>query len=246
MSKYIDSNGGDNSYVDDMEENSDDNDNADPLDDSNAVPIFDDGSEDGGESDVDETVAQQLEKPLPQHGQVIVLTTDGLPETHKKYLPKETAKNLFQCGYCMKWYDEYVSTPECIDDSNMLLCQHCFFWMNHDYTLRNTADVKYEAFGVSVANYIINCSKDHDSAKCTRADQCFLCEYNVGAVIENIGNLSLLYPDAKQTATNATNTVNTAMPKPKPKEDNIIIEIGDDICQKMYYVDGENPLTITI
>lgn len=198
-------------------------------------------NDNNGESDNDQPEEEHtpLESPFEQSSKLaqveVEVTTEGITDAQKKTLPHNSVKKLFQCGYCTKWYDESMSTPEAIDDGN-LLCQHCYFWTGYGENGRKEVDQRYSAFGITVVNYVLNCHKDHVSEKCSMAGACYLCEYKIGAVIENIANVEILYPpESAATVTKKNTRIDS--------EDEF--EMEDDLCQKLY-ASTKIPTDVTI
>jgi hypothetical protein len=105
-------------------------------------------------------------------------------------------KYIFKnCTYCFKFYDLEMIADSYADE---IMCWHCFFWINHDISLRKNCD---GTLGMTVVDYIKKCHEVHDTTKCKRqTDQggCFLCEYKVGMKITDIKDIYKLYPEEEQ------------------------------------------------
>lgn len=100
-------------------------------------------------------------------------------------------KNTMMCIYCEKYYGIDMVTDKYAED---MMCIHCFFWMNYDMKLRKTCDGG--TIGITIVEYVLKCSEQHDSTKCKRHTNhggCFLCEYKMGIKIENIKDSDKLY-----------------------------------------------------
>ena len=116
------------------------------------------------------------------------MNTDGVLDTYNK-------NKLSNCKYCEKWFEKELIIPS--EKNKGQQCQHCFFWQNYNIDKRKEADSKYIHLGISIVNYVLNCSDDHNFTQCKKnRSDCFLCDYKAGKKIENINNYEILYPNS--------------------------------------------------
>lgn len=105
----------------------------------------------------------------------IKITTAGVYD----YNPRAA----FCCVMCQKYYNNDMCTTQ---DSQEKICYHCLFSMNYPPEMRNMVD---GTFGLTIVEYILKCSPDHNQETCTyRTDVggCFLCEYQLGFPIMDV------------------------------------------------------------
>jgi hypothetical protein len=115
------------------------------------------------------------------------ITTDGFMETDPIYhkLTRAELHSLGKCTYCGKFYNnDMIQNPYMTMEE--FLCWHCYFWMNHDVSIREMAD---GPGGMTIADYILKCDEQHEQSKCVRNNDgggCFLCEHKAGLDIPKI------------------------------------------------------------
>jgi len=144
------------------------------------------------------------------------ITTEGISEHEKNNI--KPGYKLFQCNnHCDKWFTEDLMMPYTKEEQQ---CYHCYFYFNYsqDSDKRAKTDSKYSSFGITIANYILACHKDHK--KCSRSTMsggCYLCEHNMGFKLDGILNADMLY-DVSQS--NTSNISSDSHPAKNNVDDN--------------------------
>lgn len=128
----------------------------------------------------------------------IDISTEGIDETKIKNINLKYVKIIKQCHYCGKYFNKNLI----IKNEDGQQCKHCLFWLNYDENTRLEFDKKCIKQGFCIAEYILDCHKEHNTDNCTRkinGGGCLLCDFKMGIPILNIMNSNILQ---KQNDTN--------------------------------------------
>lgn len=142
------------------------------------------------ESDVIFSDDDSVSLPCVGSKEVMKIPSDGINEKDLKSSKLIIIEKLKKCHTCDKYYNSSLVIKNTSLGGNA--CKHCLCWVAYELEYRLENDVKYEDYGFCIANYVLECYKDHDKKKCTRNGACFLCDYISGKEITNILNPELL------------------------------------------------------
>jgi hypothetical protein len=112
----------------------------------------------------------------------IEVTTSGIPPTTS--ICGKQANVLFKCTTCAFTYQPDIKSSDENEDN---MCLHCYYWI---YYVTRLEDSK-----IPIVDYILKCSDEHEPDKCTKmtdAGGCYLCEYKLGMLLDDIPNYSKL------------------------------------------------------
>lgn len=116
------------------------------------------------------------------------VTTEGISQDDCKNINLAKITDLLQCHWCAKYHNNEIILKK--KDYNV--CKHCYFSVNHDEANRLKFDTECADEGTGIALYIIECKDSHNTEKCTRKADCYLCDFKLGKPINNILNVSML------------------------------------------------------
>ena len=142
----------------------------------------------------------------------IDVTTIGINNIEYKTMNKVLQKKLTMCTFCVRYYkSDFI-----VNDTDLgVVCKHCLFCLNYNETERLEFDLACSEKGFGIAQYILECSDQHDSKRCMNDMTCFLCDYKKKIPIVNILNYDMLQYDSFDTDKQDTENVehNTSMIK---------------------------------
>jgi hypothetical protein len=116
-------------------------------------------------------------------------TTIGIKHIEYKKMSK-LLQNLYKmCTFCIHYYkSDFI-----INDADLgVVCKHCLFCLNYNETERLEFDLACSEKGFGIAEYVLECSDEHDSKTCMNDMTCFLCDYKKKIPIVNILNYDVL------------------------------------------------------
>jgi hypothetical protein len=133
-----------------------------------------------------ENIEKKINKEEP-----IKITTEGFTQNEYSKNKSLLKTKLSQCNWCAKYYQKSILLTDELSPGGYV-CKHCMFTVNYDETNRLQFDTSCIKKKTSIASYILECKDDHDTYKCARYPQCYVCDYKLLKPIKNILNASSL------------------------------------------------------
>jgi|LakMenE01Jun11ns_1017448.scaffolds.fasta_scaffold9542542_2 hypothetical protein len=123
--------------------------------------------------------------------------SNGISYESYKILKYSNKQLLGQCQYCLKFYNKGTYDKSSItykggmltteyDSNGESICYHCIFMINYNKEnpeLRQNFD---GTFGKTIMEYIIECKDSHNVDTCLHSDECFVCDFIRGQMINGI------------------------------------------------------------
>ena len=176
------------SYQEEEEEEEEEEEPDFPIDDKAAEEEFMKNAlkqiEEAEKKDAKKPTTKKIEQPN------INVTTEGITQDKIQNVNLASVAGLGQCHLCGTYYNGDMII---VDKDLGNACKHCYFGINHDEATRLKFDTDTTTkHGHGIAFYILECSKEHNSAKCKRKSDCYLCDYRQKKPLLNILNADML------------------------------------------------------
>jgi hypothetical protein len=164
-----------NNPIQDVDEEEDDEADAQPILNNQE----DDEDDHSYEDDAVQAVPVQAQIQAPQ----FEITTDGVIYDKYSKLQRAQKDSLRQCSFCVKFYKPDIVVKSLVFGGADPVCYHCIYGLNYATNLRTNVD---GLDGLTIVDFILKCSEEHDIEACTRKPECFLCDHITGTTITGI------------------------------------------------------------